>query len=322
MDFSIKNIETARERIKDRVYKTPLIKSHKLSDLFDFDLYLKLENMQKTGSFKYRGAMNKILSLDEDRLAKGIVCASSGNHGRALAYACKDLGISCIVVMPDSAPEGKIQAIKDLQAEIVLCEAKDRFILAKQIRDRRNMTLVPPFDDLEVMAGQGTCGLEIIEDLPDLDYVLVPVSGGGLIGGVATAIKARSQDTKIIGAEPAMASAYKHSLGLGYPDQVEAKPTIADALVSNRPGDLNFPVVQSQVDGLMAVSERYIDLGHKVLLMEGKILAEASASIGLGGIMEGLYEIPSGSKVCFIISGGSVSLNQLDRLKGIDYGDF
>lgn len=311
MNFSIQDITSAREKIKDRVIKTPLIRSESLGDLLGFEVYLKLENMQTTGSFKYRGAMNKILSLSDEELKSGIICASSGNHGKAVAYACKSLGIDCVVVMPNTAPDHKIKAIKDLGAQIHLTPAHNRFKLAEEIREERNMTMAPPFDDPYIMAGQGTIGLEILEEVDDLDYIITPVSGGGLIGGISYAVKEKSPNTKVLGAEPRNASAYTHSLKLGRPDSVETQPTIADALVSDKPGTINFGLVRDNVSKMLAVSEEYIIKGHKMLLMEGKVLSEFSSAIGIGAILEGLYPIEEGSKVCFVISGGSINIDQL-----------
>ncbi|NLW41960.1 MAG: threonine/serine dehydratase [Tissierellia bacterium] len=318
MEFGIKNIEVARERINNSIIKTPLIRVENLDEHLGFEVYLKLENMQKTGSFKFRGAMNKILSLSDEELQKGIICASSGNHGKAIAFAAKELGIPGIIVMPETAPKNKIKAIEELGARVVLCDASERFIIAEQLREENDMTMAPPFDDYDIMAGQGTCGLEIIEEVPELDYVIVPVSGGGLIGGVATAIKDRSDKTKVIGAEPKNAAAYTVSLKEGSVSTAEQLGTIADALVSVTPGVKNFPVVKEKVDDILDVSEEYILKGMKLLLLEGKILAEPSSGIGIGSILEKKIDIPKGSKVCFIISGGSVSLEQLKILDDIE----
>lgn len=319
MEFGIENIENAQERIKDNIVKTPLIRSENLDNFLGFEVYLKLENMQKTGSFKFRGAMNKILSLNEEELRKGVICASSGNHGKAIAYAAKELGIPAIVVMPNTAPINKIKAIEDLEAKVVKCDASERFKVAEELQMKYGMTMAPPFDDYEVMAGQGTCGLEIVDEVSDLDYVIVPVSGGGLVGGVATAIKGRSPHTKVIGAEPKNAAAYTVSLKAGQVSTAEQIGTIADALVSITPGVKNFPIVRDRVDHFMDVSEEYILKGMKLLLMEGKILAEPSSGIGIGGVLEGKVEISKNSKVCFIISGGSVALGQLELLNDVEY---
>lgn len=315
MDFNITNIEKARDRIEDKIIKTPLIRLENLDEFLGFKVYLKLENLQKTGSFKYRGAMNKILSLNHDELKRGIICASSGNHGKAIAFAARELGIPAIVVMPNTAPDNKIKAIKNLDAEVVLCDAGDRFTIAEELQEKHSMTMAPPFDDYDIMAGQGTCALEIIEAEPNMDFIIVPVSGGGLVGGIGTAIKSKSPDIKVIGAEPKNAAAYTVSFKEGKVSKAEALGTIADALVSVSPGTKNFPIVKNNVDKIVDVSEDYILKGMKLLLTEGKILAEPSSGIGIGGVLENKIEIPKDKKVCFVITGGSVSLEQLKILQ-------
>lgn len=317
MEFNLNNVVKAQERIKDKIIKTPLIRVEALDEFIGAEVYLKLENFQRTGSFKYRGAMNKILSLSDDELKKGIVAASSGNHGKAIAYACKELIIPATIVMPDTAPKLKVEAIKGLGAEVIMCDATERFVVAEKICNEKDATMIPPYNDEYVMAGQGTTGLEIIEELKDLDYVVVPVSGGGLIGGISTAIKGKSDKTKIIGAEPKNAAAYTESIKNGKISTAKYDQTVADALVSVRPGDINYPVVIDNVDEFMAVSEEYILMGMKLLLTEGKIFAEPSSGIGLGGILEGEFSFKEGDKVCFVISGGSVSFEQIEQLKEI-----
>ncbi len=319
MEFNIDNILQAQKRIENYIVKTPLIRAANLDKFLGFEVYLKLENMQKTGSFKYRGAMNKILYLPEEKLKKGVVCASSGNHGKAIAYASKELGIPAIVVIPDTAPKIKVDNILNLGAEVIQCDPKDRFKIAREISEIKGMTEIPPFDDYEVMAGQGTVGLEIMSSGVDFDYVIIPVSGGGLIGGISTAIKEKNNSVKIIGAEPKNAAAYTVSLKANKRSTAEFKKTVADALVSVTPGEKNYKQVVKYVDGFMDVSEEYILKGMKLLLLEGKILSEISSAIGIGGILENKIKIEKNKKVCFVISGGSIALNQLNLLENINY---
>lgn len=317
MNFSINNIREAQDRIKDNIVKTPLLRADNLDEFLNCKVYLKLENMQKTGAFKLRGAMNKILSLDEEDIKKGIVAASSGNHGKAVAYTAKQLGTKAVIVMPNTAPKIKIEAIKNLGAEVVLCDASERFIIAKNICDEIGATMVPPYNDYEIMAGQGTAGLEIIEQLPDVDAVVVPVSGGGLISGVATAIKQTDSNVSVYGAEPANLPKFTESMKAGKIVTVEQKPTIADALVSAAPGDKCYPVVVENTDGIYDVDEEYILKAQKLLLTEGKILAEPSSCIGIGAVLQGLSNFNPDDKVCFLISGGSVGLEQLKILEEV-----
>ena len=318
MLLTIKEIEEARKRTDKYVFITPLLRLKNLDDYLGCEVFAKAECMQVTGSFKYRGALNKILSLSNADLQRGIVACSSGNHGKAVAYAARMFGVHATIVLPHTAAKVKVDTIRSWGAEIVQCDVNERFEVAEKICRERNATMVPPFNDEDIMAGQGTAGLEIIEQYPQLDAVMVPVSGGGLIGGVSTAIKAFSPQIKIYGAEPAVLPRYSVSLKAGKPVSVESNKTIADALVSSVPGNICFPYVAANTDGVADVSEEYILKGMKLLLMEGKILCEPSSAIGIGAVLQGLIPINQGDKVCFFISGGSVSLEQLHQLDNIN----
>ena len=317
--MDLQTIKAARERIAPYIVQTPLIRLANLDAYLGCQVYIKCECMQNTGAFKLRGAMNKALSLSEEELARGIVCASSGNHGRGIAYAAKTLGTKATVVMPYTAPKVKVEAIKALGAEVVQCETSERFDVAERVRAESGATMVPPYNDEAVMTGQGTAGLEIMEQLPEVDAVVVPVSGGGLIGGVATAVKGVDSRVKVCGAEPANLPRYSLSLKAGSPQKVEQKPTIADALVSQMPGDKCFPYVRENVDEVAPVSDEYVLKGMKLLLCEGKILAEPSSGIGMGAVLEGKLKFKPTDKVCFLISGGSVGLEQLAMLQDVTY---
>ena len=321
MNFTVETVKEARERIRDYVTETPLLRMEALDAFLGCQVYLKLENMQKIGAFKFRGAMNKIQKLTEEELARGIVAASSGNHGKAIAYGAKMKGAKATIIMPNTAPKMKVEAIKALGAEVISCDAAERFEVAAKVCEERGSTMVPPYDDYDVMAGQGTLGLEIMEQCPEVDMVVVPASGGGLIGGVATAIKGVSADVKVIGAEPSGLPRYSVSLEKGEPTMVpmpEVK-SVADALVSNRPGLKCFPVVRDHVDGFAAVDDTYMLKAMKMLLMEGKLLAEPSSCIGMGAVMQGKISVKPEDKVCFVISGGNLGFEQLELLGGVTY---
>ena len=203
MELTLETIRAAHARIAPYIVRTPLLRLPALDDALGCEVYAKAECMQRTGAFKLRGAMNKILALTEDERARGFVAASSGNHGRAVAYAAQRFGTHACIVMPETAPAVKQAAIRALGAELVLCEASERFDVAARLCAERGATMVPPFNDEAVMAGQGTVGLEILAQCPEIDAVVVPVSGGGLIGGVATAVKALAPHVRVYGAEPA-----------------------------------------------------------------------------------------------------------------------
>ena len=321
MSFTVETVKEARERIRDYVTETPLLRMEALDGFLGCQVYLKLENMQKIGAFKFRGAMNKIQKLTEEELARGIVAASSGNHGKAIAYGAKMKGAKATIIMPNTAPKMKVEAIKALGAEVISCDAAERFEVAAKVCAERGSTMVPPYDDYDVMAGQGTLGLEIMEQCPEVDMVVVPASGGGLIGGLSTAIKGVNANVKVIGAEPSVLPRYSVSLENGEPTMVpmpEVK-SVADALVSNRPGLKCFPVVRDHVDGFAAVDDTYMLKAMKMLLMEGKILAEPSSCIGMGAVMQGNISVSPEDKVCFVISGGNLGFDQLELLGGVEY---
>ena len=317
MALTLQDVQAARARIAPYALQTPLLRLPSLDGYLGCRVYAKAENMQITGSFKYRGAMNKILSLSKEELDRGIVAASSGNHGKALAYAARMLDVKATIVLPYTAAQIKVDTIAGWGAETVRCDVSERFEVAERICRERGATLVPPYNDEQVMAGQGTAGLELMEQCPDLDAVVVPTSGGGLIGGVATAVKAVSPRTKVYGAEPAALPRYSVSMAAGKPVKVPAGKSVADALVSNMPGALCFPAVAANVDGFAAVADEFLLKGMKLLLLEGKLLCEPSSAIGLGAALQGLLPVKETDKVCFLISGGSVSLEQLDMLKEV-----
>ncbi|MBR3137073.1 MAG: threonine/serine dehydratase [Clostridia bacterium] len=314
MALTIQDIQEAAKRIVPYAARTPMLRLQSLDSFLGCQVYAKAECMQVTGSFKYRGAMNKILSLSKEELNRGIIAASSGNHGKAIAYACRMLGVKATIVLPYTAAQVKVDTIQGWGAETVRCEVSERFEVAERICRERGATLIPPYNDEAVMAGQGTAGLELMEQCPELDMVIVPTSGGGLIGGVSTAVKALSPKTKVYGAEPAVLPRYSVSVAAGHPVKVPVGKSVADALVSNMPGTICFPVVAAHVDGFAAVDDAFLLQGMKLLLMEGKILCEPSSAIGIGAVLQGLLPIKPEDKVCFLISGGSVSLEQLRAL--------
>ena len=317
MALTIQEITEARERIEPYVMRTPLLRLHNLDKYLGCEVFVKAESMQTTGSFKLRGAMNRLLSLSRDELRRGVVAASSGNHGKAIAYACQKLGVRATIVLPHTAAKIKEDAIRKWGAEIVKCDVSERFETAEKLCRERGAVLVPPFNNEIVMAGQGTVGLEIMEQCPSVSAVVVPVSGGGLIGGVSTAIKAISPETKVYGAEPAALPRYSASLMAGKPIMVEKKTTIAEGLVTQIPGNICYPYVAANTDAFADVAEEYILKGMKLLLMEGKMLCEPSSGIGIGAVLQKLIYVQPTDRICFVISGGSVSFEQLRILESI-----
>ena len=313
-------IYEARERIAPYIVKTPLLRAWNLDRFLGCQVYLKLENMQNTvGVFKLRGALNKILSCPAEMLKNGVVAVSSGNHGKATAFVARMLGIPATVVVPDTAPPVKVDAIRAMGAEVVFSSVAERFAVGEQLAREKGVPLIPPFNDELIMAGQGTAGLEIAEQQPDLDVVIVPLSGGGLIAGVSEALRAAAPQMRVWGAEPAVLPRFTESKKAGKAVNVGTARTVADGLVASMMGEKCFSVDVRNVELAGDVSEEYILKGMKLLLLEGKILAEASAAIGIGGVMEGVFPIRKDQKVCFFISGGSVGLDQLEKLKTVRY---
>lgn len=316
--LEVGSIREARARISPYIVETPLLRLKPLDAYLGCRVYVKAENMQITGAFKLRGALNRALCLRPEELENGLVCASSGNHGRAIAYAARMLGTKATVVIPYTAPEVKVRAIRRLGAEVVQCAASDRFDVAEQVCREQKATLIPPYNDLYVMAGQGTAGLEILEQAPEIDKVVVPVSGGGLISGVAAAIKETNAAVQVWGAEPAALPRYSESLAAGEAVQVPFQQSLADALVSQKPGPLCFPVVQKCVDRVVPVTDASLLRGMKLLLTEGKLLAEPSSCIGIGAVLQGALPVQPEENVCFLLSGGNVGIDQLAMLEDVE----
>lgn len=317
MSVTLTDIRAAQRRIAPNIVKTPLLRMKQLDEYLGCEVYVKAENLQITGAFKLRGALNKSLSLSEEERKAGLVCASSGNHGKALSYTAKLLGTTATVVIPDSAPAVKVEAIRALGAEIVMSDTERRFEVAEQVCREKHATLVPPFNDDLIMAGQGTAGLEILEQCPEVETVIAPVSGGGLLGGLSAAIKAVNPSVKVCGAEPAALPRYSESLKAGKPVKVPKQKTIADALVSMIPGDKCFPVIQANVDAVVPVEDEFILRAMKKLLLDGKLLAEPSSCIGMAAVLAGKIPVRPDEKVCFMVSGGSVGLSQLAMLENV-----
>jgi len=292
------DLEAARERIAPYVVRTPL---HPLPG----GPLLKLENLQVTGAFKARGAFNHVLARRAD-CAGGIITASSGNHGKAVAYVAKTLGLHAVVVVPDDVVSAKADAITDFGAELVRHGrySEERVEHARRLAQRRRLHYVPPFDDPLIIAGQGTAGLELVEQCPDVEVVLVPVSGGGLLSGVATAVKALRPQARVIGVEPAGAARYARSREAGKPVVLEAAQTIADGLRVLTPGRLPWEIARRVVDEFVSVADDEILAAARRLLLDGKVVAEPSGAAAVAAAMK-LPTIPK--RAVAVVSGGNAS---------------
>ena len=316
--LTVEMIKEARERISPYIHKTPLIRLSNLDEHLGCQVYAKVESMQRTNSFKVRGALNASMSLSEEELARGIVTFSSGNHGKAMSYSAKVLGAKAYVVAPNTAPKIKMDGIRSYGAEIIFCNPADQLETAKSLSKENGWSFISPYDDYRIMAGQGTAGLEIMEQLEDVDYILVPIGGGGLVSGLSTAIKETKPKIKVIGMEPAAVPRYSESYKAGRHIHLPSdSKSVADGLQTLTPGDLNYPVIEKHVDRIYTVKEENILKATKLFLTEGKLLAEFSSCITVGAILQGEISFKADDKVVFLISGGNMGLDQLNRLEEV-----
>jgi len=304
------DITNAQRIIAGRVHKTPLMSSMALGRPTSAHLYFKVEVFQKTGSFKPRGAINKLHHLTEEERKRGVITISSGNHAQGVAYAASLFGISATVVMPHTTPSNKVSATRGYGAEVVLTEGA-LLTTCLEIQKERNLTMVHPFDDPHVVAGHGTIGLEILDDLPKVDAVFVPVGGGGLISGIATAIKLSKPAVKIIGVEPMGASAMWQSLQRKAVVHLDRMDTIAEALAAPFVGELNLALVQKYVDELVLVSDDEMIQALCLILEWCKVLTEPGGAAGFAALLFKKANIPSGSEVVCLLSGGNIDRSRL-----------
>ncbi|MDU5470417.1 MAG: threonine/serine dehydratase [Peptoniphilus harei] len=303
----------ARERIRDYIYETPLVRLNHISEMLGTSVYAKLENMQKTNSFKIRGALNKIRKLSDEELKKGVVTASSGNHGKGIATCAKILGIPVKIVLPDTSTETKRQMIRDLGAEIEITTVEKRFEVAKEIADKEGMTFIHPFDDLDVSEGQGTIAVEILNKMDHLKMI-VPIGGGGLISGIAMYTKGVTRWSKVIGVEPENVARYTLSLEEGKVSEVKRGETLADGLLSVKPGENVFPIVRDLVDDVVTCQDKYLKKALDLLYNKEKLIVEPSSAIGLGAILEGKIEYDDRDKLVLIITGGNVEGSKIEEI--------
>ena len=307
-------IRAAAERIAGRVHRTPLVSSTQIGDRArpPVRLFLKCENLQKSGSFKARGALNKILSLGSAERARGLVTVSAGNHAAAVAWAARVAGCSAVVVMPTAAPRSKIEAVQGYGAEIVF--HPDRATLFDKLREverERGLTFIHPFDDPVVLAGAGTAGLEIAEDAGEIDVVVVPVGGGGLLGGVASAIKQARPGTQIVAVELEAGPGLAPALAAGKPVPAPRPETLADGMTPPFVGALPLAIAREAVDEIVHVSEREIIEGMRMLLTRAKLYVEGSGAAATGALLAGKVRVAPGARVVALVSGGNVDLEKI-----------
>jgi threonine dehydratase len=315
MSVELEDIQHAAQRLAGVAHRTPVVTSHTLDERTGARVHLKAECFQRGGAFKFRGAYNKVSSLDEDALRRGVLAYSSGNHAQAVAIAAALLGTRATIVMPDDAPAAKLDATRGYGAEVVTYDrwTADREEVGVQLAQERGLELVPPYDDPLVMAGQGTVALELLEEAPELDLFLAPVSGGGLIAGSATAAKALRPGIHVVGVEPEAANDTQRSLDAGERIRIDVPRTIADGLQVTQPGELTFEVNRRLVDELVTVTDDEIVDAMVFLFDRLKLVVEPSGAVGVAALLSGKLDA-RGRSVGVVLSGGNVGAARFAEL--------
>lgn len=306
--IGIGEVQAAARRLEGVARRTPVIGSSELDRAVGARVLLKAESLQLTGSFKFRGAYNKIVTIPPATRSRGVLAFSSGNHAQAVALAASLLRTQATIVMPADAPALKLARTRRHGAEVVTYDryAEDREQIGSAIAERRGLTMVPPFDDLLVIAGQGTAALELVEDTGDLDLLIAPVSGGGLIAGCATAVKALCPAARMIGSEPAAGDDYRRSLAAGRRIVIDVPRTIADALQVTAPGELTFAINRELLDGVVTVTDAELIDAMRFAFEELKLVLEPGGTAGLAALLAGKVRPDGSARVGVILSGGNV----------------
>jgi len=314
--IELADVEAAARRLDGVANRTPVVTSRTLDERVGAEVHLKAESFQRGGAFKFRGAYNKISSLSEESLRRGVVAFSSGNHAQAVAIASRLVGTRATILMPADAPPAKVDATRGYGAEIVTYDrwSEDRDALGAQLARDRGLELVRPYDDPLVMAGQGTTALELLDEAPELDVLVVPVGGGGLIAGCATAAKARRPSIRVVGVEPEAGDDTRRSLAAGERVRLEVPKTIADGLQAAVPGELTFEVNRERVDEIVTVSDTEILDAMAFLFDRLKLVTEPSGAVGVAALLAGRVAV--GPHVGVVISGGNVGVARFAELLG------
>ena len=314
-DLTLNRLNEARLRIEGRVHRTPLLQSQTLSTRIGAPVWLKCENLQKTGAFKVRGALNRLLTLSDDERARGVSTVSAGNHAQAVAWAATSAGVSSTVVMMEHASPTKVRASREYGAEVILHgDASAAFHKVQEVSDERGLTFVHPFDDAEVVAGHASCGLEILEDLPETGTIVVPVGGGGLSSSIAVAAALSGTEVDVWGVEPTGADAMHASFSAGQAVQIDQVNTVADGLGPPMAGAINYEILSQHARGIVLVEDSEIVSAMMLLLVRTKLLAEPSGAAGLAALLQGKIEVDKERPVVIVISGGNADLDKLARL--------
>lgn len=311
--LTIDSVYRAKRMLEGVIRKTDVIYAPKLS--VGTELYLKTENLQITGSFKVRGAYYKMNCLSKEEKERGVVACSAGNHAQGVALAAQKNGIKAVICLPDGAPISKVEATKSYGAEVCLVEGvyDDAYQKALQLRDEKGYTFLHPFNDEDVIAGQGTIGLELLEQLPDLDAIIVPIGGGGLISGIAYAAKTLNPNVKVYGVEAKGAPSMKNALEHGGIEELSSVSTIADGIAVKKPGDLTYELCRKYVDEIVTVSDDEISAAILALMEKHKLVTEGAGAVGVAAVMFNKIDLKGKKAVC-VLSGGNIDVTILSRV--------
>jgi threonine dehydratase len=313
--LTIQLIREAASRIAGRIHRTPVVTSRAFNETAGCEVFFKCENLQRAGAFKARGATNKILSLTDDEKKHGVIAVSSGNHAQAVALASREAGIRAVVCIPADAPKMKIEATRGYGADIRVFDRQrdDRDAFGRDIAEREGLVMVPAYDDYLIMAGQGTCGLEFLEEVPDLDCLLTPCSGGGLFAGVSTAARAINPRIRCFAVEPETANDTQQSIAKGARVKIPPPPTIADGLRVQSPGALTFPITQQNAEDVLTVTEEEIIKTLRFILFRMKLLVEPSGVAAAAAVL--FRKLPEDlRRVGVVLSGGNIDPDILSQL--------
>jgi threonine ammonia-lyase medium form len=319
MDIQLSDIQAAAERIQSIAHRTPVFTSHTFDNIAGSKVFFKCENFQRGGAFKIRGAANAVYSIPQDQVERGVVAYSSGNHAQAVAIAAASVGIPATIVMPSDAPKSKVDGTLGYGAHVVIYDrlTESREAIGRKISEATGATLIPPFDHPWVIAGQGTAALELLDEISDLDSLIVPIGGGGLISGTAIAAKTLRPSIRVFGVEPEDANDTYLSLRAGSRVEIPPPETIADGLRAPQPGAITFPIIQKLVDDVVLVSDHEIQEAMKFLLTRMKIVVEPSGAVTAAALYHRKLG-PEPKRVGAILSGGNVDLEILKSLQSVD----
>jgi threonine dehydratase len=303
---TLDDIRAARTVIMDKLHRTPMLSASGLGAMFGAELFLKAELFQKTGSFKPRGSLNKLNSLSDEEKSRGVISLSAGNHAAGLSYAAAQSGIKSTVVMPQSAPQSKIDATRGYGGEVILAEKMTDLMPTMQaLQQERGAIFVHPFDDLLMIAGHATAGLEILEDVPEPDIVVVPIGGGGLISGISTALKLSNPRVRVIGVEPVGAAGMTKSLAEGAAAHLDELDTIADGLAAPFVGEHNFAHVKAHVDEVLLVTDDEIRAAMRHIMERNKIVPEPAGAASFAALLHRKFDFAPGARIVCVVSGGN-----------------